>query len=76
MTGLIHGRAGIFFFTTIFRLAVGPTQSLIQWVTGAFFLGVKWLGHYGDDSSPSVAEIKNKWRYTSTSIGLRGVVLN
>jgi hypothetical protein len=41
--GLIPG-GGIFVFSTTSRLALGPTQSPIQWVPGALSLGVKQLG--------------------------------
>jgi hypothetical protein len=30
---------GILFFTTSFRLALGPTQPPTQWVSGALFFG-------------------------------------
>ena len=33
------------FFLKASRLALGSTQSHVQWVPGAFFLGVKWTGH-------------------------------
>jgi hypothetical protein len=29
---------------------------------------VKWLGHDVDRSSPSSAEFRNEWRYTSVSL--------
>jgi hypothetical protein len=35
---------GIFLFTTASRPALEPIQLLIQWVTGALSLGVKWPG--------------------------------
>jgi hypothetical protein len=41
---------GIFLFTTVSRLAVGPTQSPIQWVTGVLSLGVKRPGREADES--------------------------
>jgi hypothetical protein len=49
----------IFLFSTVFRLALGPTQLPIQWALGAFSLGVKWLGCEADHSPPSSAEVKN-----------------
>jgi len=56
---------GIFLFTTVSRSALEPTPPLIRWVTGALFLGVKGLVHETDHSSPSGAEVKNVWAYTS-----------
>jgi hypothetical protein len=38
----------------------------IQWVPGALSLGVKRPGREPDHSSPSSAEVKNAWSYTST----------
>jgi hypothetical protein len=35
---------GIFLFTTASRMALGPTQSPIQWVPGALSLGAKRPG--------------------------------
>jgi hypothetical protein len=48
----------IFFFTTVYRRALGPTQPPIQWVPGALSLGVKWPGREADHSPPSMAEVK------------------
>jgi hypothetical protein len=56
---------GISLFTTASRPALGPTQSLVQWLPGAVFLGVKRPGCEADHS-PSSAEVKNAWNYTST----------
>jgi hypothetical protein len=68
---------GIFLFTTASRTALGPTQPPIQWVPGALSLGVKRPGREADHSSPSSAEVKNSWSYTSTHpIRLNGVVLS
>jgi hypothetical protein len=57
---------GIFFFTTVSRPVLGPTQPPIQWVPGALFLGVKWPGREADQSSTSSVEVKNTWSFTST----------
>jgi hypothetical protein len=50
--------AGNFFFTTVSRTALGPTQPPIQWVPGALSLGVKQLGCEADHSPPSSAKVK------------------
>jgi hypothetical protein len=48
------------------RTALRPTQPPIQCVRGALSLGVKRPGRDADHSSPSSAEVKNAWSYTST----------
>jgi hypothetical protein len=48
---------GIFLFTTVSTMALGPTQPPIQCVPGALSLGVKQLGHEADHSPPSSAEV-------------------
>jgi hypothetical protein len=48
-------------------MALGLTQPPIQWVPGALSLEVKWPVCEADHSPPSSAEVKNEWRYTSTS---------
>jgi hypothetical protein len=58
----------ILLFTTVLRPALESTQPPIQWVIGALFLGVKWLGCEADNSPPSSAKVKNAWSYTSTSL--------
>jgi hypothetical protein len=64
--GLSSGRElGIFLFTTVSRLALGPTQPPIQWVPGALSLGVKQLEHEVDHSPPSSAKVKDAWNCTS-----------
>jgi hypothetical protein len=61
-----QARAGILFFATAFRPALGPTQPPIQWVPGALSLGVKRPRREADHSSTSIAEVKNARTYTST----------
>jgi hypothetical protein len=48
------------------RLALGPTQPPVPWVTGAISLGVKQSGHEADHLPTSSSDVKNVWRYTST----------
>jgi hypothetical protein len=61
------------FFSTVSRRALGFTQPPVQWVRGALSLGTKRPGCEADLSS---AEVKNAWRFTSTTpIRLHGVVL-
>jgi hypothetical protein len=68
---------GIFLFTTVSRMALGPTQPRIQWIRGALSLGVKRPGREADHSPPSSAEVKNAWNYTSNPpIRLHSVVLS
>jgi hypothetical protein len=57
-------RLGMFLFTTMSRLALGPTQPPIQWVLGTLTLGVKWLVCEAVHLPLSSAEIKNAWSYT------------
>jgi hypothetical protein len=67
----------MFLFATASRMAVGPTQPPIQWVPGAFSLGVKWPGCEADHSPLSNDEVNNMWSYISTPpIRLHGVVLS
>jgi hypothetical protein len=47
-------------------VALGPTQPPLQGVPGALSLSVKRPGREADHSSPSNAEVKNAWSYTST----------
>jgi len=48
---------GIFLYTTVSRMAVGPTQPPIQWVPGALSR-VKWPGCESDHLPPSSADVK------------------
>jgi hypothetical protein len=43
-----------------------PNQPPIEWVPGAFSLGVKRQGCEADHSLPASAEVKKMWIYTST----------
>jgi hypothetical protein len=52
---------GMFFFTTMSRLALGPTEPPIQWVPGAFHLRAMRPGREADHSLLSNAEVKNVW---------------
>jgi hypothetical protein len=47
-----------FLFTTVSRMALGPTQPAIQWVAGTLSLGVKRPWHEADHSPPSSAKVK------------------
>jgi hypothetical protein len=51
----------------IFGVSGGLTQTPIQWVPGALFLGVKRQGGEADHSLPNSAEVKKIWIHTSTS---------
>jgi hypothetical protein len=55
------GRIKNFLFSTSSRPALGSTQPPIQWVPG-----VKRQGREADHSTPSSAEVKKTWIYTST----------
>jgi hypothetical protein len=70
--------AGIFFFTTVSRPALGPIQPLIQWLTRALSLQVKQLVGVRLTTYLHLAlRSKNAWSYTSTSpICLHGVMLS
>jgi hypothetical protein len=57
--------AGNLLFSTASRPALGHTQPLIQWVSGALSLGVKWPGREAHHT-PSSAEVEIAWCYTST----------
>jgi hypothetical protein len=49
---------GIFLFTTASRMALGPTNLPILWISGALSLGLKRPGREADNSPPSSTEIK------------------
>jgi hypothetical protein len=53
-------RAGNFFFTTVSRPVLGPTQPPVQWASGSLSLGLKRPGREADHSPPSVAEVNKR----------------
>jgi hypothetical protein len=55
-----------FHFSMSSRPALGPTQPLSQCVRGALSAGVKRPGREAHQSSPTSAEVKKTWIYTST----------
>jgi hypothetical protein len=56
---------GKFIFTTVSRSVLRFTEPHTLYVSGAHFLGVKRPGLEADHLSPSIAEVKNPWSYTS-----------
>jgi hypothetical protein len=62
---LSAGRVKNFLFSTS-RSPLGPTQPPMQWVPWARSLAVKRPGRESDYSSPTSAEVKKMWIYTST----------
>jgi hypothetical protein len=69
---------GIFLLSTVFKPALRPTQSAIQWVEGALSSEVKRLQREAVHPPPSRAGVKNAWRYnfTPSLVRLHGVVLS
>jgi hypothetical protein len=61
-------RPGYFLLTTAPRPALGSTQPPVQWVRGAFSLGVKRPSREADHSPPFNAKVKNTWSYISTPL--------
>jgi hypothetical protein len=55
-----------FVFSKAFSPDIGTTQPLIQWVTQAFSLGVRWLGCEAHHLLLSSAEVNNQCSYIST----------
>jgi len=48
----------IFLFTTVSRMALGPTQPPSQWITGPLSLGVKQPGCEEEHSPPTSSKVK------------------
>jgi hypothetical protein len=70
------GRVKNFLFSTLSRLAIGSIQPPIQWVLGAFSLGIKRTGLEADHSPPTSAEVKiNMDVYIHSPIRLNGTVV-
>jgi hypothetical protein len=68
---------GIFLFTTMSRLALGPNPPPIHWVPGALSLGEKQPGREDDHSPGSSAKVKECVELSSTPpIRLHGIVLS
>jgi hypothetical protein len=57
--GLIPGRVKIFLLSVVPRPALGPIQSLMQWIPAAISLGVKQPDREADHSPPSSVDVKN-----------------
>jgi len=60
------------------RLALQPTQHLIQWVMGALLPRVKWQGSEADHLPPSGAEVAHTHAfmvYTGTTVPVFLVLL-
>jgi hypothetical protein len=57
---------GIFLFTTMSRMALGPTQPPIQWYKGLFPWGKSDWGVKLTTHLHIVLRSKNEWSYTST----------
>jgi hypothetical protein len=70
------GSDDIFSLRHCFQTGSGAHPAYLM-CTGGSFLGVRGPGRVTDRSSPSSAEVKNEWSYTSIhQIRLHGVVLN
>jgi hypothetical protein len=62
----VPGGGKNFHFSISSRPALGSTQPSIQWVPGALSSGIKRQGREADHSTPTSAEVKKMWIYTST----------
>ena len=67
MNGLTPSRDKNFLLQTV-RTSSGANAALFSLGTRGFFSSaMKWLGHKTDHASVSSAEVKNEWRYASTT---------
>jgi hypothetical protein len=64
------------FFVTLSRPALGPTQPPMQWVPEALISEIKRLGHEAIPSSPSIVGVNSAWAIPLFLIHFYGVVLN
>jgi hypothetical protein len=63
-------RQEIFLFSIAFRLALGPTQSPIQWLPGSISPLVKQMECESNHSPPSSAGVKNAWTFSPLYVRL------
>jgi hypothetical protein len=76
---VFESRQGLesFLSTTASRPALGPTQSPIQWLSGAVSLGIERPESDAEHSPPSSAEVKECVElYLHSPTSLHGVVLS
>jgi hypothetical protein len=64
--GSIPDWGGDFSLCLRIHTGYGANPAYKEWVSRAIFARVKLLGLEADYSSPSSAEVKNTWSYTST----------
>jgi len=60
----LHDRGSIPSRGTASKPGLGPTQPLIQCVTGALYPHVKWPSCKDDHQPPTVSRFKNAWGYS------------
>jgi hypothetical protein len=52
------------------ELAQGPTQPPVQWILGALVLGIKQPKHKANDSTQSIAVVKNVYLHSPIHDGM------
>lgn len=65
----------MFTFSKMFRPALWPTQSPIQWAPVIISPQVKQLGNKADHSPPFSVTARNEWSYTSAPTCPHGMQL-